>query len=380
MNTNNQRCTRCVMDTTDPEIVFDRDGVCNHCLEFDNHTRKRWFPNDEGASILSKLFEKIKRQGEGREYDCIIGLSGGIDSSYLALVLKDYGLRPLVVHVDAGWNSELAVHNIERVVKYCGYDLHTHVLDWQEVKDLQLAYLKAGVANQDVVQDHAFFASLYRFAIRNKIKYVISGGNIATESIFPMAWHHSAMDAINLRSIHKNYGSRKLRDYKTISFLDYYLFFPFWYGMRVVRPLNFMPYVKRDAQKILKERVGFKDYGGKHGESRFTKFFQNYYLPTKFNMDKRLPHLSSLILSGEITRDQAIAELSKPLYCQDELKDDLSFVAKKLGLTADEFSALVVAPSQDYRKFSNWDSRFAVLRMAKNIASKVLGSRLRSYS
>ena len=218
MNTNNQRCTRCVMDTTDPEIVFDRDGVCNHCLEFDNHTRKRWFPNDEGASILSKLFEKIKRQGEGREYDCIIGLSGGIDSSYLALVLKDYGLRPLVVHVDAGWNSELAVHNIERVVKYCGYDLHTHVLDWQEVKDLQLAYLKAGVANQDVVQDHAFFASLYRFAIRNKIKYVISGGNIATESIFPMAWHHSAMDAINLRSIHKNYGSRKLRDYKTIVF------------------------------------------------------------------------------------------------------------------------------------------------------------------
>lgn len=380
MNTSNHRCTRCVMDTTDPEIVFDRDGVCNHCLEFDNHTSKRWFPDDEGASILSTLFEKIKRQGEGREYDCIIGLSGGIDSSYLALILKDYGLRPLVVHVDAGWNSELAVHNIERIVKYCKYDLHTHVVDWQEVKDLQLAYLKAGVANQDVVQDHAFFASLYRFAIRNKIKYVISGGNIATESIFPMAWHHSAMDAINLKSIHKKYGSRKLKDYKTISFLDYYLFFPFWYGMHVVRPLNFMPYVKRDAQKILKERVGFKDYGGKHGESRFTKFFQNYYLPVKFNIDKRLPHLSSLVLSGEITRDEAIAELSKPLYCQAELKDDLSFVAKKLGLTPDKFSSLVEAPSQDYRNFSNWDSRFAVLKMVKNIASRVLGSRLRSYS
>lgn len=375
-----QVCTRCVMDTTDPAISFDEQGVCNHCHEFDEVTTKRWFPNEEGKKKLEAIFSKIKQAGKNQEYDCIIGLSGGVDSSYLALVMKDYGLRPLVVHVDAGWNSELAVHNIEQIVKYCGYDLHTHVMDWQEIRDLQLAYLKAGVANQDVVQDHAFFASLYHFAVQNNIKYVISGGNIATESVFPKSWHHSAMDAINLKAIHKRFGKRKLQQYKTISFIKYYFYYPFIKGMTVIRPLNFMPYHKGEALEVLKEKVGYKEYGRKHGESRFTKFFQNYYLPTKFNMDKRRPHLSSQVLSGELGRDQALQELEKPLYEEFELREDKAYIAKKLGISVEEFDQLIHAKGHNYSEYPNWDSRYKLMLKVKNLVQKVLGRNVKAYS
>ena len=375
-----QVCTRCVMDTTDPDISFDEQGVCNHCHEFDEVTSKRWFPNEVGKEKLNAIFEKIKQEGRNQDYDCIIGLSGGVDSSYLALVIKDYGLRPLVVHVDAGWNSELAVHNIEQIVKYCGYDLHTHVMDWQEIKDLQLAYLKAGIANQDVVQDHAFFASLYHFAVQNNIKYVISGGNIATESVFPKAWHHAAMDAISLKAIHKRFGKRKLQQYKTISFIKYYFYYPFIKGMTVIRPLNFMPYHKGEALEVLKEKIGYKEYGRKHGESRFTKFFQNYYLPTKFNMDKRRPHLSSQILSGQLTRDEALEELQKPLYDEVELREDKAYIAKKLGITVDELEQLVNSPGHDYSEYPNWDVRYKFMLKVKNLVQKVLGRNVKAYS
>ena len=376
----NQICTRCVMDTTDPEIIFDEHGVCNHCHEFDEVTSTRWFPNAVGGQKLSAIFDKIKKEGRSQDYDCIIGLSGGVDSSYLALVMKDYGLRPLVVHVDAGWNSELAVNNIEQIVKYCGYDLHTHVMDWQEIKDLQLAYLRAGIANQDVEQDHAFFASLYHFAVQNRIKYVISGGNIATESVFPKAWHHAAMDAINLRAIHKRFGKRKLQQYKTISFVKYYFYYPFIKGMTVIRPLNFMPYHKGEALEVLEEKVGYKEYGRKHGESRFTKFFQNYFLPTKFDMDKRRPHLSSQILSGELTREEALKELQKPLYDEIELREDKAYIAKKLGITVGELEKLVHSPGHDYSEYDNWDSRYKFMIKSKSLVQKILGRNVKAYS
>lgn len=377
---NYQICSRCVMDTSDLQINFDENGVCNHCFEFDSNTAKRWFPNDEGQVRLEALLDDIRRSGRNKEYDCIIGLSGGVDSSYLALVMKDLDLRPLVVHVDAGWNSELAVFNIEQIVKYCGYDLHTHVMDWLEIRDLQLAYLKAGVANQDVAQDHAFFATLYHYAAQNNIKYVISGGNIATESVFPMSWHHSAMDAINLRAIHRKFGNRPLIHYKTINFFSYYFYYPFVKGMTVVRPLNFMPYNKRHALYELKEKVGYKEYGRKHGESRFTKFFQNYYLPEKFNQDKRRPHLASQILSGEVTRDEALAELEKPLYNDVELREDILFVAKKLGITPEELDNLIKADSHEYTEYSNWDSRYKLMSYAKALIQRVPGLRVKSYS
>lgn len=373
-------CSRCVMDTTDSEINFDEKGVCNHCHEFDEVTSKRWFPNEDGKRKLDTIFSKIKQVGKSQDYDCIIGLSGGVDSSYLALVLKDYGLRPLVVHVDAGWNSELAVHNIEQIVKYCGYDLHTHVMDWQEIRDLQLAYLKAGIANQDVVQDHAFFASLYHFAVQNNIKYVISGGNIATESVFPKAWHHAAMDAINLKAIHKRFGNKKLSHYKTISFFKYYFYYPFIKGMTVIRPLNFMPYHRGEALEVLKEKVGYKEYGRKHGESRFTKFFQNYYLPSKFNIDKRRPHLSSQVLSGELTRDEALAELQKPLYDDVELFEDKAYIAKKLGISLEQLDCFVHEKGHDYCEYASWDYYYKIMLKIKRLVREVLDRHGKAYS
>jgi len=375
---NLQICKRCIMNTTDPEIYFDQQGICNHCNEFDKLTSKRWFPNQEGKKKLDVIFDKIRKHNINKDYNCIIGMSGGIDSSYLALLVNEYKLRPLVVHVDAGWNSELAVNNIEKIIKYCGYDLHVHVMDWREIKDLQLAYLKAGIANQDVVQDHAFFASLYHFATKHKIKYILSGGNIATESVFPKAWHHAAMDSINLRAIHNRFGRINLKNYKTISFFQYYFYYPFIKGMAVIRPLNFLPYNKVDAIKFLKEKVDFKDYGRKHGESRFTKFFQNYYLPKKFNFDKRLPHLSSLILSGTISRNQALEELKKPLYEKIELQEDKIYIAKKLGISVIELDQLIEKKGNHYSDYPNWDVYYKVLLKIKKFCEKFY--EIKSYS
>ena len=375
-----QRCNRCVMDTSDPEIIFDENGVCNHCEKFDREINKHWFPNLKGKKKLDLIFEKIRQEGRGNEYDCIIGLSGGIDSSYLALVMKEHKLRPLVVHIDAGWNSELAVYNIEKLVKYCNYDLYTHVMDWSEVRGLQVAYLKSGVSNQDVVQDHAFFASLYHFAVKNNIKYVMSGGNIATESVFPEKWHHDAMDAINIRDIHKTYGKLKLKHYKTISFFSYYFYYPFIKGMTQIRPLNYMRYNKKEALQVLKKTIGYKEYGLKHGESIFTKFFQNYYLPTKFGIDKRKPHFSSQILSGEITRTQAIKDLEKKLYNKNELMNDKIYICKKLGIKVTELDKMISSKGQHYSEFSNWDFHRSFMLIVKNIVQKILGKKVKTYS
>jgi len=376
---NYQVCTRCIMDTSDPDIQFDEQGVCSHCHEFDQITAKRWFPNEQGELQLQNIFARIKAEGRKQEYDCIIGLSGGIDSSYLAVMLKDRGLRPLVMHVDGGWNSELATYNIEQVVKYCNYDLHTHVIDWEEMRDLQLAYLRSHVSNQDVPQDHAFFASLYHFAVKNKIKYIISGGNLATESVFPKNWHHDAMDAINLRAIHKKYGAIPLRNYKTINIFQYYIYYPYIYGMKTFRPLNFMRYEKVEALAFLKETIDYKDYGNKHGESVFTKFFQNHYLPKKFGYDKRRPHYSSMILSGQLSRQDALEKLAQPLYDPRELIQDKEYVAKKLQISASELEQLTNAPGMSYDKFSNWMPIYRKLKSIQHFVEKTRGRRIGNY-
>ena len=380
MNNTYKRCTRCVMDTTDPKINFDENGVCNHCRNFDEVTSKRWFPNEEGKRRLARIIEKIKKEGKNKEYDCIIGLSGGADSSYLALKSKEFGLRPLVVHVDAGWNAELAVNNIECLVKYCGYDLHTHVMNWEDMKQLQLAYLRSGVANQDVPQDHAFFANLYHFAVKNNIRYVLSGGNIATESIFPQAWHHSAMDATNLKTIFKRFGSGKLQEFKTVNFFQYYIYYPFIRKMKVIRPLNYMPYNKDEAIQKLQEKTGWKPYGRKHGESLFTRFFQNYYLVERFGFDKRKPHLSSLIMSGQITREQALTELEKPLYDPGELREDIYYIRKKLGLSEEEFEKLMQAPCTNATQFSSDLWKYQLLKTVQANIEKIKGKHVGRYS
>lgn len=372
-------CTKCVMDSSDPDIFFNEKGVCNHCLGFDKLLGTEWFPNDIGKDKLSRLVNKIKHEGKSRKYDCIIGLSGGIDSSYLALKVKELGLRPLVVHVDAGWNSELAVANIESVIKYCGYDLHTEVIDWKDMKKLHLAYLYSGIANQDVPQDHIFFSSLYHFAIKNRIKYIISGGNTATEGVFPKSWIGTAMDSINLKAIFKKYGNGKLKNYKTISFFQYYFWFPIVLGMRTVRPLNFMEYDKRKALVEL-ERIGYKPYDKKHGESIFTSWFQSYYLPEKFGYDKRKPHLSSLIVSGQLNRTRAMEILNKPLYTDNELELDIEYICKKLDLTNEDFKNIMSAKKSYYHEFPNWLKYQRVIKKLQSWYFKLFKKKLNIYS
>ncbi|MCP5343522.1 MAG: N-acetyl sugar amidotransferase [Pseudomonadales bacterium] len=372
-----KRCTRCVMDTTDPEITFDVYGICSHCQKFEEVTRKHLYKSGESEQSWVTHLEEIKAAGKGQEYDCIIGLSGGVDSSYLAIKAHTWGLRPLVMHVDAGWNSELAVANIEAIIKYCNYDLHTFVVDWEDMRDLQLAYLRAAVSNQDVPQDHAFFAGLYHFATRNNIRYVLSGGNLATESIFPASWHGTAMDAINLKAIHKKYGDRKFRNYQTISFFEYYFWYPIVKKMRVLRPLNFMDYNKAGALAELERTIGYKPYPRKHGESIFTKWFQNYYLPEKFNIDKRLPHLSSLIVSGQMTREEALHKLEEPLYDPIELEVDISYLCKKLRISRQEFDEFISAELHEYSDFPNWDGRYQLIRNIKKMILRFTGKNIR---
>ncbi len=340
------------MDTSDPDIRFDETGVCSWCRRFDAEVAPQWFPNSEGERRFAAIADGIRKESASREYDCIVGLSGGIDSSYAAWVMRrHWNLRLLAVHVDAGWNSELAVKNIENIVKRLGIDLHTEVIDWEEMRDLQLAFLRSGVPNQDIPQDHVFFAALYRCAVQKGIRHVLSGGNIATESVLPPAWGHAAMDLRHLKAIHRRFGQVRLRTYPTCSFFDYYVRYPFLHHMRVVRPLNYMPYDKKDALEVLEQELGYRYYGTKHGESRFTKFFQNYWLPTRFGFDKRRAHLSSMILSGQVQRDAALAEIAAPPYDETALKEDKLFVAKKLGLPVSELDDILRAPIRQHSDY-----------------------------
>lgn len=377
-----QICTKCVMDTSDPDIEFDQNGLCNHCIEFEEITSKLWYPNEEGERMLAETFSKVKKDGKNNEYDCILGLSGGVDSAYLALKMKEYGLRPLVVHVDAGWNSEIAVSNIERIVKYCNYDLYTYVIDWEEMSDLQRAYFKSGIANQDVPQDHAFFAILYHYAVSNNIYYVISGGNTATEGIaVPHSWENSAMDSVNLKAIHKKFGTIKLKNYRTISFFQYYIYYPFIRRMKTIRPLNFMPYNRAEAISELVEKVGFKEYGRKHGESVFTRFFQNYYLPRKFGFDKRLPHYSTLILTNQMTREEALAQLKLPLYDNElSLKYDINFFCRKLGISEEEFEDIMNASPHAYTEYPTWDVYYKLIKKIQALFERAANKKIRNYS
>lgn len=349
-----QTCTHCIMDTSDPEISFDEQGVCNHCRRVERETiGKRWFPND-GRPKLDAIVDRIKEDGKGKEYDCVIGLSGGVDSSYLAwVVVKELGLRPLAIHVDAGWNSEIAVHNIEQIVRKLDIDLYTEVIDWEEVQDLQRAYFRAGVANQDVPQDHVFFAVLYQLTVKRKIGYFLTGGNFATESVLPSAWGYNASDSTNLNAIHKAFGERPLRTYKRMSFVQNYLLYPYVHKLQRIRPLDYLPFERDAAIAFIEEKLGWKNYGDKHHESRWTRWFQAHYLPTKFGFDKRRAHLASMVIAGELTRDEALQRMEEPLYDPQKLRIDEDFVIKKLGISENEFRSIMAAPPRDYSEFAN---------------------------
>jgi N-acetyl sugar amidotransferase len=302
---------------------------------------------------LEAMFAKIKEQTADNKYDGILGLSGGIDSSYVALLAHRYGLKPLAVHVDAGWNSDEAVSNIHSLVSNLDLDLVTIVIDWQEMRDLQVAYLKSGLPNQDVPQDHAFFASLYKIAAEKKINRVISGGNFSTESILPVSWGYDAMDGKHLRSVYKRHGSGKLNTYPTMSLPDFWGRNVIMRGLKVETPLNQIHYNKDSAKLELQEQISWSDYGGKHRESRFTEFFQHYFLPERFGYDKRKAHLSSLIVSGEITRETALEELTKPAMSETDVRRSIKFVERKLELSPGSINEFVDLPKSSWQEYSN---------------------------
>lgn len=339
---NYRQCTTCVMDTTDPEIRFDANGRCHYCLQMEER-RAHW--NPEGNPVeLERLVDRIRRDGRGRDYDAVCGLSGGVDSSYLATQARALGLRVLLIHVDTGWNSELAVKNIEQIVRLSGMDLVTHVVDWEEMQDVQYAFFRSGVPNQDIPQDHAIMAAFYGFAARHGVRWSLSGSNIATESILPPAWGYDAMDLRHIQAIHSRFGRRALRSFPRMSFFQYGVVHQMVRRMSVAKPLDLMPYSKSRAISTLSSEYGWRYYGGKHYESRFTKFFQSWYLPTKWGYDKRLAHLSSLVVAGEMTRDAALAELRTGVLPQAEIEADMAYMAHKLGVPREEFDALMAVP------------------------------------
>lgn len=336
------------MDTSDPEIVFDDGGICNHCKAADVVVA-RWRA-DLASDIAARTIEKIRKDGAGKQYDCVIGLSGGADSSYLALRAVEEGLRPLIVHLDNGWDAELAVQNIENIVRKLDLDLYTHVIDWPEFRDLQVAYIKASVVDIEVATDHAIAATVWRAAARRNIKYIVTGMNIATESILPRAWFYPKNDLKNLRAIHRTFGTMSLKTYPTMSPYRQ-MYYARRRGIDYVPLLNLMSYDKAAAISRLIEELGWSPYTGKHGESTFTRFYQGYILPRKFGIDKRKAHLSSLICAGQVTRDEALRRLEAEPMSADEARSEKRFVTKKLQLTEEEFDSYMAQPPRPHTDF-----------------------------
>lgn len=343
-------CSKCVMDNVnDPEINFDDNGICNHCKTYDIVINKFIPKADKREKQLNEILSLVKKSKKGK-YDCIIGLSGGTDSSYLAYLTKQFGLNPLAVHFDNGWNSELSVCNIENILNELNIDLYTYVVDWNEFKDLQRAYIKASVVDIEAITDHAITAVMFKVARKFNINYILSGSSIVTEGILPASWIHNKGDAINIKDIHRKYGNLKLNTFPFLGIKAKW-FYKKFYKISSIRLLDYVEYNKEQAQEILKKELNWKDYGGKHYESIFTKFYQGYILPNKFNIDKRRSHLSTLICAGQLTREKALSILQKPPYDKQELIIDKKFVLKKLGFSEKEFQKIMDLSKKEHLEF-----------------------------
>lgn len=349
-----QRCTNCVMDTSDSAITFDEHGVCDFCNDFYQNIQPSWQDKLKDPDLLRRTAEQIKAASKGRKYDCIIGMSGGVDSSYLCYVAKELmGLNPLVYSVDTGWNLNVAVENIERIVKALDLDMYTEVVDWNEMKDLQLAFFKSQVPYQDTPQDHAIFAGLYNYAVKHGIQYVLTGANSATECIrSPVEWVYMN-DLKMIRDIHHKFGTRPLKTFPLCGMVKYRVYYPIFKGMKRVAPLDMVEYDKEKVKLFLQERFGWQPYENKHYENVFTRFYEGYYLPHKFGYDKRKCYFSNEILAGTMTREEALAELEQPPYDPQQMEEDKAYIAKKLGLTVEEFQTIIDGENKTFRDYRN---------------------------
>jgi len=365
-----QICTNCIMDTTDSSIIFDEKGICDYCLNYYENILPNWHPNEQGEKELAPVIEKIKKEGKNKDHDCIIGMSGGVDSSYVTYIAKEkFGLRPLVFHVDAGWNSQQAVNNIEKLVDGLGLDLHTEVINWEEMKDLQLAFFKAQVPHIDTPQDHAFFAGLYNFAAKQGVKYILTGANYSTECVRePLEWHYHASDLVQLKDIHKKFGKHPLKTFPLADIFTYKLYYRYIKGVKVVKPLNYVPYIKEQAMQELIDKFGWQKYAHKHYESRFTRFYEGYWLPTKFGYDKRRAHFSSLILTKQMTRDEALTKIAEKAYDEQTISQDFEYIANKLGITVNELGDIMNGPNKTYRDYK---SRMPMITLATKVLRKL---------
>jgi N-acetyl sugar amidotransferase len=351
-----QICTKTIMDTSDPSIVFDENGISDYYHNFHQNILPNWHTDERGEQELRKIAEKIKKEGVGKDFDCIIGMSGGLDSSYAVYIAKEkMGLRPLIFHVDAGWNTQQAVSNIEKVVDGLGLDLYTEVINWEEMKDLQVAFLKSQIADQDLPQDYAFFSALYQFAKKYKIKYVLTGSNFSTECCRePEEWGgYAGIDKTLVNDIHKKFGKIPLKSFPIVDVLVYKLYYKYILGMEVFKPLNLVPYLKEDVEELLHERFGWEKFIHKHHESRFTRFYEDYWLPKKFGYEKRRAHFSSLILTNQMTREEALERISKPELTEQFLMQEFEYVANKLDLSVAELTAIFEGENKTYQDYKN---------------------------
>ncbi len=353
MNKSYRQCSVTVMDNiADPDITFDEQGVCNYYYEFTEKLKIRVPEKEVASKQLDKIVDTIKRDGKGKQYDCVIGLSGGVDSTYTAYLVKKLGLRPIAVHMDNGWNSELAVKNIENIVEKLGIDLYTEVLDWDSFKKLQLAFLRASTPDGEIPSDHAIVSTMYLVAQKFKIKYIISGMNFRNEGLLPPSWARGYLDWKYIKSVNKLFGGVKLKNYPHLTFAKFF----YLNTLKRIKNISFINYVefdKNEAIKLIEGELGWKNYGGKHYESIYTRFYQAFILPRKFEIDKRKAHLSCLIMSSGLNRESALKSLMEPLANEEQLNIDKLYLLKKFEISEEEFEHIMNLPVRSILDYPN---------------------------
>jgi N-acetyl sugar amidotransferase len=357
------------MDTSDVDIRFDEKGVCNHCTNYFERIANRVYQGEKSDDELLQIIAKIKKAGKGKKYDCVIGVSGGIDSSYVAYKAKKRGLKPLLVHLDNGWNSEISVKNIKNLANILGFDYQSFVLDWEEFRDIQLAFLRASIPEMETPTDIAIPGALHQVAAKYGIKYIISGGNFATEGILPKTWHYNAKDFKYFKHIQKTFGTKKIKKFPFFGWKEE-AYYKLVKGIKMVYLLNYVPYNKQEAMQILQDELGWRYYGGKHYESKYTGFVQSYIMPEKFNMDYRRATLATQICTGEVSREFALEELTHKSYDAEKSNEEKEYVCKKLGITTQEFDKIMGDSAKIYRDYPNAEKN---LEFIYNIYRKTFG-------